>query len=333
MSTLPLVSVLLPVRNGRRWLEECLQSLRSQTIADVEVLVIDDGSDDGSGELAAAFDSRVRVARTPGVGVAASLNLGLSLARGVFCARQDADDYSEASRFERQVARLEAEPSLDVLATRTRFVDEAGQPVASAWTERVTALHDPAISPAQIDRLLPLTCCLVHGSVMLRASAVRAAGGYSTTAAAAEDYDLWLRLWGRRAFAKLPERLYVHRLHDGQVSQLHRHTQLRSTVRAKLQLLRRVVARDEPLRLRITGEGRGAAAYRAAAHDLGFTLSANVDGAQSTPNRLDVLVVTDLATLPDVQRRLRPEGWRWLGNLGLPPALPAPAIAPDFEDP
>src|SRR5262249_37298151 len=80
-------------------------------------------------------------------------------------------------RIERQVAFLRDHPEIDVLATRAEFIDGAGEPVCNDWTARVRRQHDHALDEAAISALLPLTCCLTHGSIMARASVVRAAGG------------------------------------------------------------------------------------------------------------------------------------------------------------
>jgi glycosyltransferase involved in cell wall biosynthesis len=116
----PLVSVLLPVRNGARTLPAALASLRGQTFADFEVLLLDDGSDDGSPALASALgDPRIRVL-SDGVrrGLAARLNEGVRQARGSFVARMDADDLCFPERLERQLRFLQQHPEVDLAGCR-----------------------------------------------------------------------------------------------------------------------------------------------------------------------------------------------------------------------
>src|SRR5580765_7181694 len=103
---MPRVSVLLPVRDAAPWLASSLASLARQTLADHEVLAVDDGSRDDSGGLldrAALRDPRIRVRHTPALGLPAALNLALSLARAPWLARHDADDLSHRDRFARQL--------------------------------------------------------------------------------------------------------------------------------------------------------------------------------------------------------------------------------------
>jgi glycosyltransferase involved in cell wall biosynthesis len=116
----PLVSVLLPVRNGARTLPAALASLRHQSFADFEVLVLDDGSDDGSRQLAAAAgDARIRVlADGRHLGLAARLNEGVRQARGSLLARMDADDLCFPQRLELQVRFLQQHPEVDLVGCR-----------------------------------------------------------------------------------------------------------------------------------------------------------------------------------------------------------------------
>jgi glycosyltransferase involved in cell wall biosynthesis len=116
----PLVTVLLPVRNGRETLVVALQSIVSQTLASMEVLVLDDGSTDGSGEIVARFDDpRLRlVSDGRHKGLATRLNEGIDLARGKYIARMDADDVAFPERLQRQYEYLERHPQVDLLGTR-----------------------------------------------------------------------------------------------------------------------------------------------------------------------------------------------------------------------
>ena len=106
----PHVSVLLPVRNGGAWFALALQSILDQDGCDFELIVIDDGSSDGTSELLAACpDARLRVLRREGGGLVAALNAGLELARGDYVARMDADDIALPGRLARQAATLDAD--------------------------------------------------------------------------------------------------------------------------------------------------------------------------------------------------------------------------------
>jgi len=289
----PLVTVVLPVRNGLPYLPIALESLRAQTHADLEILVVDDGSRDGTvGYLRTVHDPRVRVLRSGGAGIVAALNLGLSHASGEFVARQDADDWSRPDRIARQVAFLRANVEIDLVATHAAFVDGDGRPVETPWTQDVRRWHEPATTPDRLRRLLPLTCCIIHGSVLARRDVLRSAGGYRSEFEWAEDYDLWLRLLPDHQFACLDERLYVHRIHAGQVSEGRRDEQLRRTLRAKLEYLRRThPSLPRSARMAIVGNGHGATIYRELAPGQGFIDAALPD--------VDVVIATDMTELYD----------------------------------
>ena len=213
--SLPRVSVLLPVRDAAPWLASSLASLARQTETEHEVIAVDDGSEDGSGELldrAARLDGRLVVRHTPPLGIPAALNLALSLARAPWVARQDADDLSHRERFARQLAWLGRNPGVDVLGTRVRLF-----PAAATGTgmRRWAAWHNALLEHEDMRRELLIDSPLAHGTAMIRRSALASSGGWQEHGWA-EDLDLWVRLFDAGVkFAKLGEPLYGWRQHAG----------------------------------------------------------------------------------------------------------------------
>ncbi len=336
----PRISVLLPVRNGMPWLPEALTSLSNQTCADFEIIAIEDGSTDGTAQCLAAWpDRRLRIIRTGGVGVAAALTAGLDAARAPLIARHDADDVSVPARFAAQAEYLASHPDVAVVASTADYIDGAGQPVDNAWVRTVRRQQDAASTPDDIRALMPLTCCITHGSVMAHAAVLRAAGGYRQETAPAEDYDLWLRLLPVARFAKLPQRLYRYRVHDDQVSSRARDEQIRQTVAAKLAYVRRVCPElPADARLAIVGSNRGDGVYRAVAPQYGFrllpqlvlrrgaVLLADLENARRAGSAIrscDALVVTDFSALDDCAAALTPANIgrdvRRIGNVFVAP--------------
>lgn len=222
----PRVTVLMPVRDGGRFLEPAVESILAQTLEDLELLVVDDGSTDGTPEvLSRVHDPRLRVLRRPAEGMAAALNVGLRSTQSPYVARMDADDLCEPTRLERQVAFLDRHPEVVVVGSRYRSMDVDGRP------GRVTALmvHD-----VDLRRDLHLGYSpFAHGAVTMRRDRVLAVGGYDGTWWPAEDHDLWRRLDGR--FANLPDVLYHYREHSSTsslTSQAARGSELTELVRA-----------------------------------------------------------------------------------------------------
>ncbi len=207
------VSVLLPVRDAAPWLASSLASLARQTVDDHEVIAVDDGSVDGSGELldrAARRDRRLVVRHTPPHGLPAALNLALSIARAPWIARHDADDLSHRERFERQLERAAREPSLDVIGTRVRLFPARA---TGAGMRRWVAWHNALLNHESMRRELLIDSPLAHGSALIRRATLERVGGWQERGWA-EDLDLWLRMVEAGArLGKLAEPLYGWRQH------------------------------------------------------------------------------------------------------------------------
>jgi glycosyltransferase involved in cell wall biosynthesis len=218
----PRISVVLAVRNGERHLEASVRSILAQSFDDFELIVVDDGSTDGTAGIIAALeraDPRVVAVRHEKQGLAASLNRGLALARAGYVARQDADDLSLPDRFARQVAFLEQHPSVAAVGSSADVIDASG-----AVAGRLAA----AVGPHLVRRgLLTLRSTPVHGSMMMRRPIVQALGGYRGAFRAGQDYDLWLRLSERHDIDNLPGVLYQWRLDREGVYATRRATQLK----------------------------------------------------------------------------------------------------------
>ena len=216
MTAAPRVSVLLPVRDGLPFLPEALSGLAAQSLDDFEIVAVDDGSRDGSGELLAGWaEPRLRLLRRPAAGLVAALNHGLAHCRGAYVARMDADDLVARRRLELQAAALDADPSLGVVSCRVRHFPSAavgvGFRIYERWLNRLLS-HEEILRERFIESPLP------HPSVMLRREVLESAGGYRDRGWP-EDYDLWLRLAqaGVR-FAKLRRCLVGWRAHPGRLT-------------------------------------------------------------------------------------------------------------------
>lgn len=324
----PLVSVLLPVKNGLPHLRAALLSVLSQSLTAIEVIVIDDGSVDGSGRVARDLgDARVRVFQGGGLGVGHALNVGLAAARGEFIARQDADDLSSPSRLARQAAYLDQHRDVAVVASRVHFIDATGRATDTAWTRTVDQQWDAACTPDAIAALMPLTCCIVHGSVMSRRTTLLAHDGYDEHTAV-EDYDLWLRLLPAHRFVKLRERLYSYRVHARQITATLGTRQAEHAVAAKLRFLRRQIPDlPRPARLALPVNDRGAAVYAAVGPTEGFSVATGVLPARW--QEADVVAVTDFSAVPAWAAALTERGgYQRFGNLFVQRAAAGPGRHP-----
>jgi glycosyltransferase involved in cell wall biosynthesis len=204
---MPLISVILPVYNGEAFLAEAIDSMLAQTFTDFELLVINDGSTDGSAQIIDAYnDARIRhLKNSQNQGLIYSLNKAVAEARGVYVARMDADDIAMPQRLEKQLVFLQRH-KVAVVATRVKLIDADGKPLPS-WEDEWNN-----VSFQQIKRFLLKDNCLAHPTVMGRTELFKAYP-YQANQKYSEDYDLWLRLIaaGYR-IEKLEEPLLLHRI-------------------------------------------------------------------------------------------------------------------------
>ncbi len=230
MTATPRVSVVMGVRDGARWLAEAVDSVLGQTFADLELIVVDDGSTDATPDLLAGYrDARLSVLRQPAGGLARALNRGLGVAAAPLVARLDADDVALPERLARQVAFLDARPEVGLLGSACRDIDPAGDPVD---TER------PPEDDVSIRRALIRRNPFVHSTIVVRRAVIDRAGGYDESLPVAQDYALWMRASGVTRMANLPDVLVLRRLRADRVSVARDTERLRAEVRVKLTAIR-----------------------------------------------------------------------------------------------
>ncbi len=217
------ISVILPVRNAESTVEQALRSCCDQSARDLEIIVVDDASDDGTPRAVAKVaqdDDRVRVLTLSGnLGVARAFQVGFEASHGRLIARMDADDVSWPERMERQRAMLMDHPDLSgvscLVEIRKRDVvtGTATLPPDGGYARFETWLNE-LIEPEAIAAQRFVDQPVVNPSMMVRRAVVEESGGYREVAWA-EDYDLWLRLLhaGHR-FAKVPEVLFTWSDHE-----------------------------------------------------------------------------------------------------------------------
>jgi glycosyltransferase involved in cell wall biosynthesis len=193
----PLVTVVVPAYNSERFIAEAVRSALNQDYPAKEILVINDGSTDGTLEELALFADSIRVLTVKNSGPAAARNLGMRLAQGEFIAFLDADDVWASGKLSAQVRHLQAKPDTGVCYTAWQLwpADRAGQ-----WTRPTDfsdALGEAAALPKRSGWIygdLLLDCELLTTTVMLRTEVARRAGEFDEELRVGEDYDYWLRL-------------------------------------------------------------------------------------------------------------------------------------------
>jgi glycosyltransferase involved in cell wall biosynthesis len=224
------VSVVMPVRDGERFLVEAVESVLGQTERDLELVVVDDGSTDSTPRLLAEItDPRVRVLTQEPRGLAPALNAGCAAATAPVIARMDADDVALPDRLERQLAFLDSHPEAALVAGGIVLVDEHGR--------EFDREPGSAALPGRND--------IVHGTVAIRTEAFRALGGYRLDQA--EDYDLWLRLQERYGLGAIEEPVIRYRFHPGQFSVTKLERQALGALCVRAAAAERRAGRPDPL--------------------------------------------------------------------------------------
>lgn len=216
--SVPAISVILPVRNAAVTIARAVGSVQAQTRGDWELVVVDDGSTDGTREwlrCAAADDARIRLVEQPAHGLVPALNAGLASAHGRFIARLDADDECHPERLAAQTAWLEANPHTGLVSC---LVGYGGDRAANAGYALHVDWLNSLVTSEQIALNRFVESPLAHPSVMFRRELVERHGGYRD-GDFPEDYELWLRwLDAGVVMAKVPRELLTWHDAPGRLS-------------------------------------------------------------------------------------------------------------------
>jgi glycosyltransferase involved in cell wall biosynthesis len=207
------VDVLIPVFNGGNFLKQSIESIQGQNVAQLRIIIVDDGSTDATPELLskiAQHDRRIEVLTKRNSGIVDALNEGLACCRAAFIARHDADDVAYPDRLAEQIAYLQAHSDCVAVSGAARHIDEHGRP-----TGVIARMQQPdAADPTSVPSREPY---LIHPFLMMRRSAIEAIGGYRYVYHA-EDTDLYWRLQEIGRLHNMKNVLGDYRMHAPSVS-------------------------------------------------------------------------------------------------------------------
>ena len=207
------ITVLMAVYNGEDWLERSIASVLNQTYSNFEFIIVNDGSQDDSRQIAERFaliDSRIRVFHKEHTGLADSLNYGLARARGTWVARLDADDICRADRLEKQIKTVNMGKELVLIGSGLNIINKHDDVVQTHLypTQHSALLHC-------LSHALPF---FAHSSAFFNLNIAKSVGGYRTQFLRSQDLDLWLRLAECGEIASVGEPLVSIRKHSNQMS-------------------------------------------------------------------------------------------------------------------
>lgn len=217
MNSSPYISVLMPVYNAERHLASAIKSILSQTFTDFELVLIDDGSKDNSLNIMRGFkDKRIRIIhQEKNLGLIETLNAGLSLCKGKYLARMDADDVAHPSRFQMQKDFLDQ--NNDYVACGTWY---------RAFGNKRSKYFKPFSSDASLKTNLLFNACFNHPTVMMRMEVINKNHLlFNSNFLHAEDYAFWINLSQYGKFALIEKPLLNYREHAAQVSKMHNSVQ------------------------------------------------------------------------------------------------------------
>lgn len=238
----PIISCLIPVYNSEPFLGAALQSIADQTVADFEVILVNDGSTDGSDATLADFaarDPRFKVFTKPNGGIVSALNHGLRHCTGTYVARMDGDDIALPDRFAFQIETFEKHPDAVAVGGHIQSVDANGNLIGIAGSPSRVARTDLGSFP-------PKVANVQHSAGTFRRDALEKIGGYRSTFPHAEDYDLYLRLAPFGSFQNPAKLSIYYRVHAGSLSVRNLTRQETSAALAELSALARLAGRPDP---------------------------------------------------------------------------------------
>lgn len=239
----PLVTILMPVYNGEKYLEEAIKSILNQTFRDFEFLIIDDGSTDKSAEIIASFnDARIRLERNEAnLGLIKTLNKGFRLSKGKYIARMDCDDISLPKRLSIQASFMEKHPEIGVcgswvkvIGLKQKFINKYPQNDGEA---RAYFLFNTPFA---------------HPSVIIRKEIIEKHNlEYDENYKHAEDYELWSRIIGHTKISNISKVLLRYRMHPESASKKNSSIQAENSNRIRLRLLKQLNISPMPTELDI----------------------------------------------------------------------------------
>ena len=219
----PRVTVLMPVFNGGPFLREAIQSILDQNYQDFELLIFNDGSTDNSSVTINSFaDKRITGYHyEKNIGYVSRLNYGISIAKGEYIARMDADDVSLPSRLKTQVEFMDAFSEVGICGTSIEIIDELGLSLGNGQRY---------IEDEMLRIKLLADACFAHPTVIIRKSILVTNNlWYNENFAPAEDYKLWFDVSLKSDLANLPEVLLKYRIHSQQITRRKREIQKKAT--------------------------------------------------------------------------------------------------------
>ena len=209
------VTVIIPAYNRAKYIHQTVESVLTQTFKDIELIVVDDGSNDGTREILEKYGSQIKLMEHEGrknKGQSAALNLGLRHAGGKYIAILDSDDYWESEKVAIQFAYLEKHPEIGLVYCNGKAVNENGEYLYDIYSSGHTEHNQP-------ERLLLDCYILLPQNALFRKELLEMTGNFDESLRSAQDHDMVVRLAEVTKFAYLDVPVFYYRRHAQSISQ------------------------------------------------------------------------------------------------------------------
>lgn len=181
-----LISIIMPVKNEEKYIFESVKSILAQTYGNIELIIIDDGSEDKTLEVVESFnDNRIRIYKRKACGLIDQLNFGLCEAKGEYIARMDADDVASPEKLQVQMNFLKNNSGIHIVGTNFSFINENGELIIH---KKLPEQH------SDIAFMMPFIDSVLHSTILTYKKVLIESGGYDKEYYCAEDDELFLRL-------------------------------------------------------------------------------------------------------------------------------------------
>ena len=238
----PKVTVITPVYNGARYLEETIESVLGQSFTDFEYLLIDDASTDESKQVMQAYEAKdpriVLLSNSTNLGGPATRNRGMAMARGEYIAVLDQDDLAYPHRLAQSTAFLDRHPIIDFMGAWHHFMDVEGN---------IFRTHCPAPIPAVIDCNQLFMPYITHMTWMFRKKLLDVVKGYDPDHALVDDYEMLSRIRQVTQLGVLQTIVGAYRHHDDTASVRRKDAQFQDSIRVSQRIIKQMVGMDVDL--------------------------------------------------------------------------------------
>lgn len=223
MDNQPLVSVLMPVYNGRDYLRPAIDCILAQSYSNLELIIVNDGSKDDTQDIIDSYtDSRIVAIKQENQGVARSLNNGLKIAKGKYVRRHDGDDTSTPDAIEKQVKFLEKHPEFVMVCSQTAFMTSNGKIAMDFRLPKNAYFEGKPLKELMLEDFKPDRAApAVHGTACFRLKEVMDIGCYRPQFIVSEDNDLWMRLLEKHKIGIMNDCTYFIRIHGKSATNVH----------------------------------------------------------------------------------------------------------------